>query len=218
MNSGIIDHTGEIYSLEKKERGTVITAQNGKFLLTRRSPTLSNASAITKISEYGIARVFYVSATNILQQYLEFTPSNLGLDDLATLIKQIHSVREKQGTLVHGDFSRQNTTRYQNKPYCFDYEHTHWGDPYIDLGRIVLRECKSEEEVKFFFEKYQGSLPSLYDMREGFISFCQRQYEMRHEKDLDFKEVPMIRGARLKKACNNNLAEILNAFKAPVVI
>ena len=214
---GMEEYTGKVYSQFLKDSGTIVVSERGKFFLSKRSKTFSEPSAIKKVSDYGIAPVIWVGESNILQPFVNFEPIKPELKNLAEIMKKIHSNKQNNLTLVHGDFGSHNTTTYLGETKCFDYEYSHWGSPYIDLGRVVLRECKSEEDVNLLLENYFGGIPSLQELKLGFMDFCQRQYEMRREKNQDFQEVPLIRAKRLSKS-GSTLAEILHAFKDPVTL
>jgi hypothetical protein len=211
----IEEYTGRIYNKFVQGRGVVIVAERGKFFLSKRSETLSDASAIERVSDYGIAKVLWIGKSDILQLFVDFDHIPLNLRELTELMKKIHSNKKNDLTLVHGDFSSHNTTIYHGEAKCFDYEHNHWGNPYIDIGRIVLRECLSEGDIKLLFDNYSGGIPPLEELRFGFIAFCKRQYEMRCEKNQVFQKVPKLRAERLLSS-GSTLSEILCAFKDPV--
>ncbi len=215
MGLGVEKYTGKILGRYVKKRGEVIFAENGKYFLSKRCEKLSDASAIERVSNYGVARVLWVGRSEILQQFVDFDLVPLNLKEMAGLMGRIHSNKQDGLTLVHGDFSNSNTTRHNGDAKCFDYEHSHWGNPYVDIGRMVLRNCVSEKDVDLLFESYYGGMPPLEEMRDGFIAFCQRQYDMRHLKNLAFQVVPKVRAKRLR-GCGSTLCEILHAFKDPV--
>ncbi len=192
-----------------------LICEKGDFFLGRRSPTLSNSDAISKIGNYGVVPVIWIGIREILTPYKYFKQEELNILQLASLLKAIHSNKTKELVLVHGDFSRKNTTLDTGNPKCFDYEYTHWGNPYIDIGRLILREIKNERELEGFFEHYSGSMPKVADLKEGLITFCERQAKMREEKMSAFQEVPRIRARRINES-PKDIHKILEAFTAPV--
>lgn len=50
------------------------------------------------------------------------------------LAELIAATRQRQLTLVHGDYSPKNTLLYHERLVLLDYEVIHWGDPAFDLG------------------------------------------------------------------------------------
>ncbi len=213
----IKEYTGKIYDQFLQGKCTVLLAEKGKFFLSNRSNNLSDISAIKKVSDYGLSPVFWVGDSQILQSFVEFNSAPLNLSELTLLMKKIHSNQKGGLALIHGDFSRWNTVKYSEKAKCFDYEYCNWGNLYVDLGRVILRECKSEKEANLLLENYFGYTPKVEDLREGLITFCQRQYEMRHEKNQSFQEIPKLRIERLLKS-NLKIEEILRAFKEEIKI
>ena len=131
-----------------------------KIFLGKRSK-FSDSEAIFMISKYGIARVIDITEDKIVEEFIEFEKTNLTLLELATLAREIHQNKRDGQSLVHGDFGLNNTTIYRGVPKCYDYEHVHFGNKYVDLGRVVLRSCKSIEEVETFLERYNGRMPFI---------------------------------------------------------
>jgi len=213
----IKEYTGEIYNKIVQEQNIIIIAEKGKFFLSNRSPTLSDPSAIESVSDYGIAKVIWIGKSRILQPFINFEKIPLKLIEQLNLMKKIHQNKKGSLSLIHGDFSNNNLTNYGNEVKCFDYEHSHWGNPYVDIGRIILRECTSQEDIDFVLDNYFYKRPSAKELKQGFLVFCQRHYEMRHEKNQAFQEIPKLRAKRLLKS-NLTLNEILHSFKDPVIL
>lgn len=211
----IVHFTGEIQQRYPLKRHEVIIADHGRFLLSARSSLLSHGSAIKSISHYGVGKVLSVGEKHILQEYVEFEQTALTHLQLINLMKKIHRDKKDGLTLVHGDFSRYNTTDHSGSSKCFDYEYSHWGSPYTDIARVVLRECESEKEAEVLLNLYFDGLPSLDELRQGFIIFCLRQYEMRKEKNQPFQDVPLMRAKRLEQK-RDTLSEVLHDLRDQV--
>ena len=177
----------------------------------------SEPSAIIRISKYGIARVLAINQEEIIQEFVEFEKKDLTLNQLASLARKIHSEKDSKGTLVHGDLSKGNTTIYGGEEKCYDYEHAHFGEPYADLGRIILRSCNGASQVSDFFTVYSGRTPGIEEIREGLIYFCNWQYKLRKDKGLSFSEVPLERRKRVIRA-GKDFSKIITAFRARVVL
>jgi hypothetical protein len=177
----------------------------------------SEEEAIKKISSrFGLAKVLEIGNDYLLEEYVEFEKIDLSLDQLSYLLKDIHSIRNNSGLyLVHGDFSQHNTTLFEGNAKCFDYEYSHFGNTYADVGRILLRECRGFKDTELFFNIYSNGFPKCDELKEGLIYFCNWQNELRKEKNLPYQEVPLIRGKRIEKV-RNKLEDILNAFKFEV--
>ena len=206
------NHMGN-FNYSKQRKGDIfIDSEDNKLFLARRSKTLSEVSAIEAIAQYGFAPIYLIGKDFILQKNIDFTHRALELDQLTNLLRLIHNNINEGKTLVHGDFGQHNTTFYNGEPRCFDFEYTHWGNPYIDIGRMVLREMGTEEEVIKFFFNYLGNVPRLSELRNGFIAFCQRQYKMRAEKNSKFMYIPLERAKRLSKS-KSNFSDLIKAFR-----
>jgi len=179
----------------------------------------SEKEAIKKISsKFGVTKVLKIGKDYILEKFVDFNYKKLSLSQLSILLKEIHSEKNNSYLpLVHGDFSSQNTTLYLGEPKCFDYEYSHFGNAYVDIGRVLLRDCNDFKDVKMFFDIYSGNIPNLNLLKDGLIYFCDWQNSLRLEKNLLFEKVPLIRKERIKQA-SNNLEEIIEAFKSEVKI
>ncbi len=176
----------------------------------------SEPEAIQRLSKYGIAKVFEITESQIFEEYVNFEVIPLGPKNLGSLLKKIHSEKNSLGTsLVHGDFGEYNTTIINGESKCFDYEYAHFGNTYADIGRVVLRDCSSENDFVDFFANYFRLMPKPDILRKGLIYFCDWQYMLRSEKGLPYANVPLIRKGRLKKA-RDDLNEILDLFKSEV--
>lgn len=187
---------------------------NRKVFIGKRSK-YANSEAIIMISKYGTARVIEVTNNRIIEENIKFSKIKLDLSQMAYLAREIHQ-NEKNGLrLVHGDLSFNNTTLYNGDPKCFDYEHAHFGNIYVDLGRIILRVCSNIEEIKIFFKMYTGSLPLVGDLKKGLATFCDWQHKVRVEKLAPYSNVPLIRKRRVEES-PENLEDVLNRFKAEV--
>lgn len=204
------------FILEKlSNRITLVSTADQKYLIKKRS-FYSEENAIKVISEFGISQVIEVSNEEILETYNPFEKQFLTLKDYARLAQKIHQTKNHGVSLVHGDLSRHNTTLINGKIFCFDYEHTHWGNPFADLGRILLRECESYEDSLFFLETYySNSLPDINELQNGIIYFCDWQHKIRKEKKLEYSEVPLIRKGRVLKT-NLDLENIMYEFKREI--
>lgn len=180
----------------------------------------SNSEAIQRISSrYGLAKVIGINEDSILEEFIDFEIVPLGPKNLGSLLKKIHSEKNSSGvSLVHGDFGEHNTTIINGEPMCFDYEYTHFGNPYVDIGKVVLRNCFNEDDFFEFFRNYSNDLPKPENFREGLIYFCDWQNSSRLEKRLPYHEIPLIRKERLKKTNKNNLFSLLDAFKSKINI
>ncbi len=185
--------------------------------ISKRRSKYSDREAIFDISRYGVARVLEVTDSSIVQEFVQFDLMPPNLRQLAELAYKIHSNSNTKGNLVHGDFGPYNITVSFGDPKCYDYEHTHYGNIYVDLGRVILRSCRDVNEVRDFFTNYSGAIPSTDELREGLISFCEWQHLIRAEKGLLFQEVPLIRRERLFSA-RSELDDLLEAFKSEVVV
>lgn len=177
----------------------------------------SEPSAIIRISKYGIARVLAINQKTIIQEFVEFEKKDLTLNQLANLARQIHSEKDSKGTLVHGDLSNNNTTLYEGEEKCYDYEHAHFGEPYADIGRIILRSCDGEDQVRDFFIAYSGRMPGTEEIRDGLIYFCNWQHKLRKDKSLSFSDIPLERRNRVMRA-GKNFSRIITAFQARVAL
>ncbi len=177
----------------------------------------SDEEAIKEISSrFGLAKVLEIGKYYLLEEFINFEKIDLSLDQLSYLLKNIHSVRDNSGfSLVHGDFSQHNTTLFDGNEKCFDYEYSHFGNVYADVGRVLLRECGDFEDAELFFNIYSGGFPKSDELKDGLIYFCNWQHELRKEKNLPCQDVPLIRGKRIENVCNK-LEDILNAFKSEV--
>ncbi|MEK6927922.1 MAG: hypothetical protein AABX11_05825 [Nanoarchaeota archaeon] len=184
--------------------------------IKKKRSKYSEPEAIMAISRFGISNVIEIGADFIIERYIPFTPFAPTLDQLAELTKRIHRTTHENKNLVHGDLGFNNATVINTIPKCFDYEHAHFGNLYADLGRILLRCCKSDRDVESFFDIYSGRLPDLEVLRGGLIYFCEWQNLIRSEKKLPFSEVPLKRRERLVKT-RECLKDILKAFKDPVL-
>ena len=177
----------------------------------------SDFEAIKKISKYGVARVIKINEHSILEEFVDFEIVPLGPKNLGSLLRKIHSEKSSLGiSLVHGDFGEHNTTMINNEPKCFDYEYAHFGNPYTDIGKVVLRSCSNENDFLDFFMNYSGGLPKPENFREGLIYFCDWHHLIRLEKGLPYHEVPLIRKSRLEKSDGKNLLSLLDAFKSEI--
>lgn len=209
-NKEIEKQVGKIVQEEETPNGTVIYTSDRKYFIAKRDPVLSDSLAIKEISRYGIAPVIFVGDSYILEGYVEFSGRGLKLEDCGNLLSSIHMNKFEGKSLVHGDFGSSNTTDSDGNPKCFDYEFTHFGDVYRDLGRVILRNCNSPEEMIYFFESYSGKIPSLEELIEGLCSFCDWQNLMR--KNSEFQEIPLIRKRQVKSS-KKNIKAIFNSFK-----
>jgi hypothetical protein len=160
-------YLGDIGNIERYNGGYLLKTKEGNFFMAKRDYLLSNPLAIKQLSQYGISPALFIGKDYILEEFRDFDKEELTNEELAILLKDIHANKNEKGVLVHGDYSRFNTTKICGHPKCFDYEFSHYGDSYRDLGRIILRECDSEEEVIKFFEVY-GRIPSLDNLKKGF--------------------------------------------------
>lgn len=179
----------------------------------------SEHEAIKEISSrFGLAKVLEIGEDYLLEEFIDFEKIDISLDQLSYLLRNIHSIRNTHGSsLVHGDFSKHNTTLFNGNPKCFDYEYSHFGNVYSDVGRVLLRECRNFRDAVLFFDIYSEGFPESDELRDGLIYFCNWQYELRKEKSLPYQDVPLIRSKRVEDACNK-LEDILNAFKSEVKI
>jgi len=173
----------------------------------------SNSEAIQRISSrYGVAKVIEINEDSILEEFVDFEIVALGPENLGLLLKKIHSERNSSGIpLVHGDFGEHNTTIINKELRCFDYEYAHFGNPYVDIGKVVLRSCFDEDDFFEFFINYSNDLPKPENFKEGLIYFCDWQNSLRLEKMLPYHEIPLIRKERLKKTNKNNLLSLFDA-------
>lgn len=179
----------------------------------------SDPKAIKLISKkYGLAKVLKIGENYILEEFIDFKRIHPTLEQMSSLLKRIHSEKNEYNVpLVHGDFGPHNTTLINGKIKCFDYEYSHFGNIYSDIGRVLLRNCDNLKDINFFFNIYAETFPEMYKLKKGLIYFCNWQYELRKEKNLPYKEVPLIRAERIKKT-KNSLNEIMDAFKSEVKI
>ena len=172
-----------------------------------------------QLSRFGLTNVLEIGIDYIIEEFIDFQHIPLSLEQLATLLRDIHSAQSFEGYLVHGDYSTGNTTLYEGEPCCFDYEYAHFGrdefDAYRDIGRVVLRSCSNMVEADNFFCIYAGSRPDNDSLREGFSRFCDWQHAMRSEKRLPYAEVPLIRKQRIAMA-RNTADDIITAFTSGV--
>ena len=177
----------------------------------------SEEEAIKRISsKFGLAKVLKIWDDYLLEEFVDFKQINPSLNQLSFLLKRIHSEKNVVGlSLVHGDFGEHNVTIINGETKCFDYEYSHFGNIYTDIGRVVLRRCNNFDEVNTFFDIYSDGFPSNDKLKNGLIYFCNWQYELRKEKNLPYQQVPLIRAEKIKKI-NNDLSEILYAFKSRV--
>ncbi len=182
------------------------------LFIGKREPSIGDEEAIREIAKYGIAEIKEVGENYILEQFIEFEHMHLTLEEMAILLKEIHSNNHLGNPLVHGDYSRHNTTRLGGVPKCFDFEFTHYGDPFRDIGRVVLRECPQIEDVYSFLEIYSGKIPPRMELREGLISFCDWQHLMRTRKNVPYQNVPLLRKKQIIGASQNTKG-IIQAFK-----
>lgn len=206
---------GKEYELEKSSEGRIIKTDKEKYFLSKRDPDLSDKSAIEKITGYGISPIMLIGEDYILQRYVDFSKTSaLRIEEMSYLLRQIHSNKGKGGLLVHGDFSRHNTCKLEKVPRCYDYEFTHFGDPFIDLGRIILRELSGPEDIEKFFKVYSnGYLPSTERLKEGLSLFCDWQYLLRKRKNQPHQEVPLKRKEKIIKSSKKDFLDIINNFK-----
>jgi hypothetical protein len=185
-----------------------------KIFLARRGK-YSHLEAISLISKYGVAKVIGINKESIIEEFVRFDKMPLTINQLARLAKQIHANKRNNLSLVHGDFSSNNTTLFLGVPRCYDYEHAHFGNIYVDIGRVILRDCNSLQEVEYFFKEYRGDVPSMEELISGLIVFCDWQNKLRVEKNAPYQEVPLVRKARLKRA-PKDITSIINSFKEEV--
>ncbi len=211
-NKEIENQIGKILREEKTLNGSILYTDCRKYFVAKRDPELSEAPAIEKISSYGVAPVIFVGDSYILEEYVEFYPQKLTLEDSGKLLYEIHKNTFQGRQLVHGDFGETNTTYVEGNPRCFDYEYTHFGNAYVDLGRVILRICESPEEMIHFFENYTGQIPTPKDLSEGLSSFCDRQNLMRIRKNLASQNIPLIRKNQIAKS-KKDIVSIFNSFK-----
>jgi len=177
----------------------------------------SEPEAISRLSNYGVAKVLKINETNIIEEFVRFNVRKLGPKKLGALLNKIHSETNTLGqSLVHGDFGEHNTTILHSEPKCFDYEYAHFGDIYADLGKVILRDCNNWEGFTDFFSCYAGEIPHAKELKRGLIYFCDWQNSLRIEKQLPYSEVPLHRKNRLRKVKSKSLMEILDAFKSEV--
>lgn len=93
--------------------------------------------------------------------------------------------------------------------------HQSTGNPYADIGRILLRVCNSIDEAFDFFKYYSTNTPNSSEFRDGLIYFCGWQNNLRKEKNLPYQEVSILRKRRIESAADN-LESIFHAFKLEV--
>ena len=178
---------------------------------------MSSSEAIQRISKYGLAKVLKINEDSILEEFVDFKVVPLGPKNLGSLLRKIHSEKDSSGiSLVHGDFGEHNTTIINGESICFDYEYTHFGNIYSDIGKVVLRDCSGWQEFTDFFICYNGVLPDSNEFKEGLIYFCDWQNSLRLEKEVPYSEVPLVRKNRLLRIKDKNLGRILEAFKSEV--
>lgn len=193
----------------------LITTSDSKYLIKRKS-CYSNKEAIKAISKYGISKIVAVNDEQIIETYNPFEKQDISLMDFVTIARQIHQTQNELGLpLVHGDLSRYNTTLVNDTPFCFDYEHSHWGNPFADLGRILLRECKTFEDDLFFLHNYFNGILNINNLQKGIVYFCEWQHKIRKEKNLSYSEVPLIRRERVLKS-DLDLENIMYEFKREI--
>lgn len=217
MDENVLKYCGEIHSITSLRNNQVISSSNGKYFLAKRDPTLSTPKAITKISKFGITPVILIGHNYILEKFIKFEYKAPSLKQLAYLLRDIHNNNYSQGTLVHGDFSKNNTTIYKGNLHCLDYEFSHFGNPYVDIGRIILRECNNEDDINDFFKFYSGGVPPLKLLQEGLSYFCDWQHLIRKRKKFPFQNIPLVRKERISES-GKNYKQILKAFKDKVFI
>lgn len=171
---------GLIKNSIRYNNGEILETEKGKFYLSPRDPELSDKDAIKLISQYGIVPITYIGSNFLLQPYIQFnhirskSPSEFG-----KLLKKIHGNSYRGKPFVHGDFAGHNTTKLDRDLKCFDFEFTHFGDPYLDIGRIILRECDTINDVIEFFEVYSGKVPKNDVLANGLSRFCDWQHLLR---------------------------------------
>ena len=213
MNLKLIEkQIGRVILEKETPNGKVLYTQDGKYFVARRDPVLSERSAIKLISQYGIIPVILVGDSYILEKYVNFNPKQLKLEDRGKLLGLIHSNNLGGKPLVHGDFGISNTTYFNDAPKCLDYEFTHFGDVYRDIGRVILRNCGSVGEMVHFFDNYPSGIPSPDKLKDGLSSFCDWQNLLRIRKNLEFPEVPLIRKEQVKDS-RKNIEAIFKSFK-----
>jgi len=179
----------------------------------------SDKEAIKLISErYGFPKVIEIGNDYILEEFVEFKNIYPSLNQMSSLLKNIHSEKNlNKEPLVHGDFGAHNTILVNGEVKCFDYEYSHFGNVYADIGRVLLRGCKNVDDVYSFFNTYSNSIPDIEELKEGLIYFCNWQHDLRKEKELQYQKVPLIRASRILNS-DNNLENIIKAFKEEVSI
>lgn len=177
----------------------------------------SNKEAIKRVSKYGIAKVLEINEKEIIEEHVNFELNYVNPKNLGKLLRKIHSEKNKHGeNLVHGDFGEHNTTIFYGKPKCFDYEHAHFGNTYADIGRVILRDCNTFDEIGNFFKNYSGKIPDPKEMKKGLSYFCEWQHDLRDEKGVAYKHIPLIRKDRLDKTNTNDFKKIIKNFKAEI--
>ena len=188
---------------------------NSKPYFLRKRSKYSDSEAIKLISNYGISEIIDIDNDFILEEFVNFEKVDLSLDEYVSLLQSIHTNNKDGLSLVHGDFSKFNTTKLNSLSLVIDYEHAHWGNIYEDLGRIILRETISVDESLSFLESYFKSIPDKQELRNGIVTFCYWQNKIRVEKNIPYSNVPLKRARRVL-AANNSYDAIINAFKRVV--
>ena len=196
----------------KLTQKVVFNSQN--YFLRKRS-FYSDVEAIKSISKFGISKVIDIDANFVLEEFINFKKIDLSLDEYIPLLQKIHSHMKNNLILVHGDFSKYNTTNFNSKPVVMDYEHAHWGNIYEDLGRIILRETSSVENSLNFLESYFNQIPNKKELRDGVLAFCYWQNKIRLEKSLPYAHIPLKRAKRVLLA-DNSYKSILNSFRSQI--
>lgn len=189
--------------------------QGTTYWVYRRSQ-MSQSSAIQAIAPHCAAQVHHVVGPYIVESYVAINQARLSLEEWGSFLERIHKYHPGYGILVHGDLGNHNITRINQRPCCFDLEHVHWGDPYVDLGRIILRECGNPEDLALLFTHYKRPLPSHEVLTQGLSVFCDFQYKLRTLKGAPFRHVPHVRKKRMHQT-GKSLEHVLKAFLDPVV-
>ncbi|HIH32177.1 TPA: hypothetical protein HA235_05705 [Candidatus Woesearchaeota archaeon] len=191
---------------------SILKVDTNKYVFYNRSQ-YSSADAIKKMSKFSLGKNILVGTDWILEEYVSFDNHKPSLYNMILLLKEIHKEKNLLGqSLVHGDFSSLNITIYNNLTYVYDNEHVHWDNIYVDLGRVLLRECNNGKDIFDVFNIYFQNIPSTKILREGLMVFCDWQHIIRKEKNRPYVDIPLLRKKKILDS-RDDLDSIINAFK-----
>jgi len=216
LEQRIVEEIGTVLENEPKEDFQIITTQKGKFIKHFRS-VYSQEKAILDIAPFVPKGKVWCTDDYFLIPFVEEDNRIPSSKELLEILFQISGPPHQKKTLIHGDFYRDNVVCSEGQLKVIDLEQTRYGNPYTDIGRMILREATNMPQAIDMLGFLGVDLNNTSEIKQGFAEFCLSQHRARIERARPYSEVPIIRRKRILES-NDDVEEIINALKNDVDI